>query len=204
MPEVPPFITPPAEPAAPPPLVVAPSWTAPRPEAYDRLFERRVVFVRGPLDEHAATDLCAELMALDGASAEPVSVLVNSPGGPLPAIVPVLDTLSLMRAPVDTTCLGRALGTAAVLVAAGTGTRRAGPRSRLSLRIGSEASISGTASEMARSVELWLRQRDDLVELLAARTGAPADELRRQLDDGADLEPVAALALGLLDTLEPA
>lgn len=186
-----------------PPLQVAPSWTAPRPEAYDRLFERRIVFVRGELDDDAGTDLCAELMALDGASSDPITLLVNSPGGPLPAAVPVLDAIALLRAPVEATVLGQALGTAAIVVATATGTRRAGPRSRLSLRVAG-TSMSGTAGEVGRAVEGWLRQRDDVVALLAARTGAPADELRRQLDEGPDLDPVAALALGLLDTLEPA
>lgn len=202
MAEVPPYIVP--RPSAPPPLVVAPSWTASRPEAYDRLYERRVVFARGPLDDQAGTDLCAELMALDGVSSDPVTLLVNSPGGPIGAVLPVVDTLGLLRAPVATTCIGQAVGTAAVLLAAGTGTRRAGPRSRISLRLGAEEGLHGTAAEVGRAMESWLWQRDQLVAVLVGRTGAPEDELRRQLDAGADLDPPAALALGLLDTLDPA
>lgn len=181
-----------------------PSFLAPRPEAYDRLFERRVVFARGPLDDAAATDLCAELLVLDGLSDEPVTVLVNSPGGPLTAVVPVLDTVAALRVPVAATCVGQALGSACVLLATATGTRRAGPRARLSLRLADEADLSGTAGELGRAVELWLRQRDDVVGLLAERTGAPADELARQLERGPDLDPAAALALGLLDTLDTA
>lgn len=203
MPEVPPFIVPqPAPPPSAPPLVVAPSWTAPRNEAYDRLYERRVVFARGCLDDATATDLCAELMALDGVSEQPVTLLVNSPGGPAGAVLPVLDTIGLLRAPVDTTCIGQAVGTAAVLLASGSGTRRAGPRARISLRLAAEEPLTGTATEVSRALEVWLWQRDQLVSVLATRSGAPADELRRQLDDGADLDPPAALALGLLDALD--
>lgn len=188
MPDVPPSIVPP--------------WTPPRPDAYDRLYERRVVFARGPLDDRTATDLCAELLALDGASSEPVTLLVNSPGGPVGAVLPLVDTLGVLRAPVDTTCLGEAVGTAAVLLGVGPGTRRAGARSRISLRLGAEERLTGTAGEVGRAVESWLWQRDQLVAALAARTGAPEEELRRQLDDGPGLDPPAALALGLLDRLD--
>ena len=61
-------------------------------------------------------------MALDGRSADPVEVIVNSEGGPLADVLAVVDVLGSMRARVDTTCLGRAKGTAAIVLACGTGT----------------------------------------------------------------------------------
>src|SRR5918994_561185 len=80
------------------------------------------------------TEVAASLMALDADGDDPVTLLVNSPGGPLDAGVAVVDVLDLLGAPVEATCIGQAVGTAAVVVACATpGRRRAAPHPRLSL-----------------------------------------------------------------------
>lgn len=162
------------------------------------LFERRVVLLQGPLDDTAATGVAAQLMTLDAESDEPVEVLVNSPGGPLGAVVPVLDVVDLLRGAVDVTCTGQALGTAAVVVACATGRRRATPRARLGLRLG-ETSLEGAASQVAQDAAALLALRDDLLARLALATSRPAEELRAETDRGTVLSAEEALAANLLD-----
>ena len=77
----------------------------------------------GPLDGELVNGVAAELMALDGRSADDVELVINSDGGPPADVVVLLDVIGAMRAPVVTTCMGRAKGTAAVLLACGTGRR---------------------------------------------------------------------------------
>jgi hypothetical protein len=102
-------------------------------ETARRLFERRTVMLTGPLDGEAATVVGASLMALDAEGDDPVTLLVNSPGGPVEAGVAVVDVLDLLGVPVEATCIGQAVGTAAVVVACATpGRRRAAPNARLS------------------------------------------------------------------------
>jgi ATP-dependent Clp protease, protease subunit len=164
----------------------------------ERLFERRTILVGGALDHEAVSDLCARLMALDGRSASPVLLLVNSDGGPSSAIGAVLDVLDLMRAPVDVTCTGAARGTAAVLVACGTGTRRAGRHAVLSLRLPAET-VEGGDADVAARVEELATVRRRLLDALVRKTGRRADVIEHELDRGGVLDGEGAVALGLVD-----
>ena len=108
------------------PLMV-PMVDLPGDDVETHLFARRRVLLSGVLDGDAANRVAAQLMALDGRSAEPIEIVVNSDGGPIADVLTLLDIVGLMRAPVRTVCVGRATGTAAVLVACGTGGRHAAP-----------------------------------------------------------------------------
>ena len=112
-----------------------------------RLYERRTVLLGRGLDSAAATDIAAELMSLDGRSGQPIELLVNSPGGPVDDVFAVLDVIALLRAPVTVTCFGRALGTAAVLLASGTGPRRATTNATISLRCPPAPTTVGSARD---------------------------------------------------------
>jgi ATP-dependent Clp protease protease subunit len=166
-----------------------------------RLYERRRVLLGGTLDAAAATAVAAELMSLDGRSGRDIELLVNSPGGPLDEVFAVLDVITLARAPVNVTCFGRALGTAAVVLACGTGTRRATPNATVSLRCGEETSLFGSAREAEQRAEHERQVRDRLRRILAERTGLPADRIDHELDGGAHLDSAAALELGIIDEI---
>ena len=164
----------------------------------ERMLARRTVLVDRELDAQAATLVAAQLMSLDSEGDAPVTLLVNSPGGPLDAIATVLDTIGLVRPPVDTTCLGRADGTAAVLVASGTGRRRAGAGARFSLRL-PEVELSGPASHLGSQVEHLGRLRDMVLDRLVEATGANRRMVARDVDRGRALTAPEAVAYGLVD-----
>jgi ATP-dependent Clp protease protease subunit len=179
--------------------VIVPLVELPASDPHQQLLDRRRILVSGRLDDAAVTLLCAQLMALDGRSPAPVDVLVNSGGGPVEAIGAVLDVLDLMRATVNATCVGSAVGTAAVLLACATGDRRAGRNARIRLRLEDVGDTTGTADELAQraSDHAMLVQR--LIDVLAAATGASADEIAGQLESGVTLDADGARALGVVD-----
>jgi len=164
-----------------------------------RLFDRRTVLVGGPLDAAAAGRLSVELMALDGRSVDDVELIINSPGGPLGEVGAVLDVIGLMRAAVSTTCTGRAEGTAAVLLACGTGRRRIGPHASVSLRCRHVEAIEGSAAEFGERVAELTAVRDHLVAALARATGLTAEELTDELVSGRSYDAGGAVARGLAD-----
>lgn len=174
-----------------------------RDEVLRRLFERRMVFLRGALDDAAATRLAAELLTLEAGSSAPVTLQVHSRGGPLTALFAVTDTIAAMVAPVDTICVGHAEGTAAAVLAAGTGTRRATASARISLRQAS-AELCGTARQLEQEAAAlqWLHER--LVALLSRTTGRPTDAVAADVDAGRILDAVQARRYGLVDeVVEP-
>ena len=164
-----------------------------------QLFDRRTVVVSGRLDGACVSHMCAQLMALDGSSADAVELLVNSAGGPLGEIAALLDVFDLMRADVNSTCIGTAVGTAAVIVACATGTRRAGRNARISLRLESGDLGQGTAEESARPIAEHAAELHRVATKLASVTGQPVDDITRELESGGFHDASSAQAIGLID-----
>lgn len=170
----------------------------PRAAVYERLLARRTVLVERDLDITGATFVAARLMTLDADGDDPITLLVNSPGGPLDAAATVLDTMQLVGPPVDTTCLGQAVGTAAVVVASGTGRRRAGAGARFSLRLPA-VELAGPASRLSDEVAHYGRLRDLVLDRLVEATGANRRMVARDVDRGRNLAADEAVAYGLVD-----
>lgn len=186
-------------PAPPSPTVIWPPADDAADDLAARLRRERRLLVRGPLDEEACTRTAAELMLLDGTSDDAVEVLISSDGGPVEAVVGLLDVVGLMRAPVDTRCIGGATGTAAVLLASGTRARTAGPTARLSLRVSDHYDVHGTATDLALRADEARMVRERLAAHLAAVTRLSIDQAHDALDHGELLAPHDAVAIGLVD-----
>ncbi len=166
-----------------------------------RLYERRTVLLGRGLDSAAATDIAAELMSLDGRSGQPIELLVNSPGGPVDDVFAVLDVIALLRAPVTVTCFGRALGTAAVLLASGTGPRRATTNATISLRCPPAPATAGSARDAEQGAEHERTMRDRIRRVLRERTRLPAPRIDDELDHGGSLDSATALEVGVIDEI---
>ncbi len=199
-PEIPVPGAPPGRPApVPSPTVVWPPPDDADDDLATRLRRHRRLLVRGPLDDEACTRASAELMLLDGTSAEPVEVLISSDGGPVEAVTGLLDVLDLMRAPVDTRCIGGARGTAAVLLASGTGTRTAGPAARVGLRIADRYDVHGTAADLALRADEAHVARERLADRLAGVSNLSTAEAHEAFDRGELLAPGTAVEAGIID-----
>ena len=140
-------------------------------------------------------------MALDGRSADGVELIVNSDGGPLADVLAVLDVIATMRARVGTTCIGRATGTAAVVLACGTGDRRAAPHALISLRAGAEDVAAGPSGDLQARADELAAIRGAVVAALVAATGRPEAELVDDLDHGPVVDQAEAKRVGLIDAV---
>jgi ATP-dependent Clp protease, protease subunit len=170
----------------------------PRARVYDDLLKRRTIVLDRELDGEVATLLAAQLITLDRDGTDPIMLVVNSPGGPLEAAVAVLDTVDLVRGPLGTTCLGRADGTAALLVAAGTGRRRIGAGARLRLRL-ADIELSGPARRLDDELAHHRELQATLVDRLTAITGRERATVERDVEAGRLLTAAEAVDYGLAD-----
>lgn len=169
-----------------------------RSRVVDDLLARRTVMLDRALDHEAATLVSAQLVALDQAGGEPITLVVNSPGGPVEAAVALLDTMDLVRAPIATTCVGRAEGTAAVVAATGTGRRRIGAGARVRLRL-ADLDLRGPSSRLDRELAYHRELQATLVDRLAAVTGRERHLVERDVDAGRAFTAAEAVAYGLAD-----
>lgn len=201
-PEIPPFgpeiprpapETPPAPPW--PPLVTGDTAV----DARAALLRQRRVMLTGALNDATATRATAELMMLDGESSREVELIINSEGGPLVEVLTVLDVLDLMRAPVATRCIGRAMGTAAVVLASGTAGRAAAANALIGLRLQERYDVSGRAIDVERFAGHLAGVRRRIEAQLGAVTGLDDDQVQRALDDGDSMTAEVARAHGIID-----
>ncbi|MFZ4295031.1 ATP-dependent Clp protease proteolytic subunit [Streptomyces cellulosae] len=175
-------------------------------DPYDRLLEERIVVLGTRIDETAVNDVTAQLVYLEHHSPDrDISLYVNSPGGPFHAMSALHDALTYLTCDVETVCLGRAEGTAALLLAAGTpGKRYVLPGSRLVLRQPAlPEPAEGSASDLAIRADELARIRARTEELLARHTGRPVDRVRADLERDLFLDAEAAVEYGLADRIVP-
>ncbi|CAL9372822.1 ATP-dependent Clp protease proteolytic subunit [Streptomyces sp. enrichment culture] len=175
-------------------------------DPYARLLEERIVVLGTRIDETAATDVTAQLVYLEHRAPDrDISLYVNSPGGPFHAMSALHDTLTYVTCDVETVCLGRAEGTAALLLAAGApGKRYVLPGSRLVLRQPAlPEPVEGRTSDLAAQADELARVRARTEEMLARHTGRPVDRVRADLERDLVLDAQAAVDYGLADRIVP-
>jgi ATP-dependent Clp protease, protease subunit len=164
-----------------------------------KLFEQRVVFLRGDLTDELAGQVAAELMTLDASGDEPIQLHVDSGGGTLEAAFTVMDTIDLLGVTVEATCVGRAHGPAVGIVAVAT-RRYAAPHAGFRLTEPT-TSVQGTAANL----ELWAKHYHDqharFLQRLVEATRQPIEHVEADVLAGRYLDAEAALRYGLVDDI---
>lgn len=164
----------------------------------DRLFARRVVLLRGPLHDETAGAVAAQLMALDGLGDGPISLQLDSPGGPLAAAFTVMDTIDLCGVPVEVTAQGRVEGTAlGVLAVAHRRQCLTHTSFRLSLPL-FEAAF-GRASQLRDMADHYRRDVERYLARVSAACRRPVEHIEAELDTGRYIDAEQAQALGYID-----
>lgn len=170
--------------------------------ALSLLLRRRIVFLRGAIQGSVAGDIAAQLIALDSPPFEPITLIIDSPGGDVSGLFTILDTMRMVDSSVNTRCVGMAASGAAVILGAATGTRSATPNARIMLHQ-PHGGISGASAkdlEIAAKEFLFLKAR--LEEILAERTGQTIDRIREDTDRDFWMSASEALAYGLIDHVD--
>jgi len=166
----------------------------------ERLFDRRVVLLHGPLTGPAATQAAAALLTLDTMGAEPVQLHMSVADGELSAAFAVVDAVDAMRAPLHALVTAQA-GGAAVAVLAAADRRLAYRHARIRLAEPRAAAVSGTADEVAAAAGQYLRELEELAVRLAEVTGQPRSRIEDDLSAGRVLTAQEARDYGLLDDI---
>ena len=166
---------------------------------HETVLAKRIVSVRGPLDEMVAGQAALELMSLDASGDEHVNLYVDSGGGTLDAAFTIIDVVDLLGVPVHATCLGRAEGPAAAVVAV-CDRRMAAPHATFRL-CEPATQAEGRASDVQRFAQQQRRQLERFVLRLVDATGRPAEHVEADVSAGRFLTAHEALEYGLVDDI---
>lgn len=183
------------------PMVV--EQTARGERAYDifsRLLKERVVFIVGPIEDHMANLVVAQLLFLESENPDKdISLYINSPGGAVTAGMAIYDTMQYIKPDVGTLCVGQAASMGALLLAGGAkGKRFVLPHSRIMIHqpLGG---FQGQATDIDIHAREILRTRDTLNEILARHTGQPIEKIQEDTERDNFMSAAEAVDYGLVD-----
>ena len=119
-------------------------------DIYSRLLKDRIIFLVGPVEDHMANLVVAQMLFLESENPDKdINLYINSPGGSVTAGLSIYDTMQFVKPNVSTLCVGQAASMGAFLLAAGApGKRYALPNSRMMLHQPSGGS-RGVASDLS-------------------------------------------------------
>ncbi len=171
--------------------------------AFDTLFESRILFLKGPLEDDVADSLVAQLLALDAEGDDDITLYLNSPGGIITGMFAIYDSMRLLKSNVNVRCIGLAASAGAFLLATGTGTRSATENARIMIHqpLGGARGTAKDIEIQAKNI-VWIRER--INEILAERTGQSLETIQKDTDRDYWMTAAEALAYGLIDeVVEP-
>jgi len=169
-------------------------------DVYSHLLTERIVYLGTAIDSGVANALIAQLLHLEADNPEQeIALYINSDGGDLSAMLAVYDTMRFIKAPVATTCIGQAVATGAVLLAAGEPGRRAVlPHARVVLHQPA-AQGRGAIPDLILQADEVVRTRGQLETILARHTGHSVEQLRHDTDRDRVFDAAGAVGYGLAD-----
>lgn len=171
-------------------------------DIYSRLLKERVVFLVGPVDDHSANLIIAQMLFLESENPDKdIHFYINSPGGSVSAGLGIFDTMNFIKPNVSTICIGMAASMGAFLLSSGTkGKRFALPNSRVMIH-----QPSGGAQGMASDIEIRAREilllRAKLNQILSDNTGQPVERIEKDTDRDTFLSAEQSLEYGIIDQI---
>ena len=169
-------------------------------DIYSRLLKERVIFLVGPVNDHSANLVVAQMLFLESENPDKdISFYINSPGGSVSAGMSIFDTMNFIKPDVSTLCMGMAASMGAFLLSAGTkGKRFALPNSKIMIHqpLGG---TQGQATEIEIHAREILKTREQLNRILADRTGQPLEKIERDTERDYYLSAAESAEYGLID-----
>ena len=169
-------------------------------DIYSRLLKERIIFVVGPVSDHMASIVCAQLLFLESENpTKDISIYINSPGGIVTSGLAMYDTMQYVRPEISTVCVGQAASMGSFLLTAGTkGKRYALPNARIMVH-----QPSGGAQGQATDIEIQAREilntRARLNAIYVKHTGQTLAAIEAAVERDRFMSPEEAKTFGLID-----
>ena len=171
-------------------------------DIYSRLLKERVIFAVGPVEDHMANLIVAQLLFLESENPDKdIHLYINSPGGSVSAGLAIYDTMQFIKPQVSTMCIGMAASMGAVLLAGGAaGKRYCLPHGRVMIHqpLGG---YQGQASDIEIHAREILKVREQLNQILSVHSGQPIERIQEDTERDNFMSGEQAMEYGLIDTV---
>jgi ATP-dependent Clp protease protease subunit len=169
-------------------------------DIYSRMLKERIIFLTGPVEDHMATLVVAQLLFLEAENPKKeIAMYINSPGGVVTAGLSIYDTMQFIKPAVSTTVIGQAASMGSLLLTAGhKGMRFALPNSRVMVHQPS-GGFQGQASDIERHAQDIIKIKRRLNEIYVNHTGQDYETIENTLDRDHFMTADEAKDFGLVD-----
>lgn len=168
----------------------------------DMLLENRIIFLAGPINERTASLVIMRMLYLQSIKKDQdIHLYINCPGGLVDQTLAIYDTMRFLSCDIATYCIGQAASGGAIILTAGTKTKRfALPNSKIMLHQ-PWGGITGQAEDIRIQAEEILKDKRRLNEILAFHTGQKIERIEEETERDRYIEPKEAVEWGLVDEI---
>ena len=169
-------------------------------DIYSRLLKERVIFLVGPVEDHSANLIVAQLLFLEAENPDKdIHLYINSPGGSVTSGMSIYDTMQFIKPDVSTMCIGQAASMGAFLLAAGAAEKRfCLPNSRTMIHQPS-GGAQGQATDVQIQAEEMIKTKTRLNKLLAKHTGKSVKKITDDTERDTFMDAEESRIYGLVD-----
>ena len=169
-------------------------------DIYSLLLKERIIFLTGPVEDHMASLITAQMIYLEADNPEKdIFLYINSPGGVVTAGLSIYDTMQYIRCDVATLCIGQAASMGSLLLAAGAaGKRYALPNARIMTHQPS-GGFQGQATDIEIHAREILKTRTRLNEIYVHHCGRKLEEVEARMERDTFMSAEDAKEFGLVD-----
>ena len=169
-------------------------------DIYSRLLKDNIIFLGGPIDDHMANIVIAQLLFIQSEDPKKeISLYINSPGGSVSATLAIIDTINYIKNDVSTVCVGIAASGAALILSAGTKGKRTALANAEVMIHQPLGSSEGQASDIEISAKHIIKTRASLNKMLAKNTGQTLAKIEKDVDRDFFMDAEEAKKYGLID-----
>ena len=171
-------------------------------DIFSRLLKERIIFITGPIEDHMANLVVAQLLFLESEDPKKdISIYVNSPGGSVTAGLSIIDTMHHIKPDVATVCVGMAASMGSLILSQGAkGKRFMLPNAEVMIHQPSGGAY-GQASDIDITAKHIIKTRDKLNKMLAKATGQKLTKIEQDVDRDFFMDATEAKTYGIVDKI---
>ena len=171
-------------------------------DIFSRLLKDNVIFAVGPIEDHMANLIIAQMLFLESENpSKDIYLYINSPGGSITSGLSIYDTMQFIKPDVSTICVGQAASMGAILLAGGAESKRFSlPNSRMMIHQ-PISGFQGQASDIDIHAKEVLKMKSLVNSILSKHTGKTEKQIAKATDRDNFMDAESALKYGLIDQI---
>lgn len=167
----------------------------------ERFLKTRTILLTGEVDKDLSEKVIRQLLLLESMSEEPITLLIDSPGGDVYAGFSIFDMIRFIKAPVRIVGMGLVASAAALILLAVPKERRFGLPNSAYLIHQPLSGIQGVATEIEIHARELEKMKASLNAIIAEATGQSLERVSKDTDRDYWMNARESVSYGLIEKI---